>query len=276
MVSLIKEYSSQGDQPRADMLYANMLYMALIQVLGSLSPPNKRRKKTDDVAKELKTYISDYLYEFHTEILNHPKWSIYVFCLSKKKDDLRQWRAYGDNARGVALEFKPTKMNSPNDITIRNIYDVSVSYSEPKSKKQFLIKFLENTGYLYNKNYVEITEKGKNTSGFLKFFQKLTNILLVDLVSWKNPQYEDEKEWRLFFLDEQPTSDASPQPKPSFYVKGGLLCPYYDFALKEGAITGIKMGAQFQNNLIDDFKMLCAKHGMPNLEITPSKMHYRG
>jgi hypothetical protein len=264
MVPLIKEYSSKGN-----LRWTDMLYTALIQVLGSIAPS----KKTNDVAAALKPYISKYLHEFHTEVSNNSKWSIYVFCLSKKSDDLRQWLAYGDNTSGVALEFNPY-----HDITERpDIFRLPVSYAKHKCKENFLSNFLRDAGEIYINNFTKIIENKNN----IKFFTKLVNILLFDLVACKNPQYSDEEEWRLFFLHEQPApetaSDAFPQQQPSFYVKGGLLRPYHDFELKKDAITGITLGAHCQNDLnIDAFKMLCANHGMPNLKITPSEVQYRG
>jgi hypothetical protein len=272
MVELIKKDSSE---------WVFMLAITIIKIAISLTPINKKEQKKNFLIKKLNHYIATNPRELNEILSKDSDWSIYVFCLSEKKDYLLQWLAYGDNARGAALEFKKTKKNTPHEITeLDEIPGISLSYCTPKDKKKFLREFLKSAENLYKDKIA------KDKDLFTPYFTKLQEILLFDLVACKNPQYKDEEEWRLFFIDKKSTpetaSDAFPQQQPSFDVKNGFLRPYYDFKLKKGAITGIKLGAQCQNDLnIDAFRMLCdkhklcAKHEMPNF-ITKSKMHYRG
>lgn len=58
--------------------------------------------KSTKVSSEL---VEDIINEVYT-MVDFP----YIFCCSKKKDLLSQWRAYGDNGRGVAIGFNISKI----------------------------------------------------------------------------------------------------------------------------------------------------------------------
>lgn len=48
----------------------------------------------------------------------------FIFCCSEKKDDLNQWRLYGDNCMGVMLKFEIDKYSNP----FKNLLVSKISY----------------------------------------------------------------------------------------------------------------------------------------------------
>jgi hypothetical protein len=104
--------------------------------------------------------------------------------------------------------------------------------------------------------------------------------LIEGIAACKSSHYSDEKEWRLFFVRYFKDGYLNNEPAPSFYVKDGLLRPYYDILLQQNAITGIKLGPKCNYEMNSNaFKMLFASKGLNKngeISITPSEIEYRG
>jgi hypothetical protein len=223
MMRLIQGYSSLGEQTCAD-----ILGVVLLQLAVGFAPFSKRQEKAEDLRGKLAIYISETALNTLKPILNGDEWSLYVSCLSEKSDDLRQWLPYGDNAHGAALAFKPMTDNrhSLTKSPKNKIFIISVSYADDSRKAEYLSQFLKSALAIYKANAGGINQS--------EYISKLVQLLIGDLVACKSPHYSDEKEWRLFFM--QSTIDMLvDEPDPSFYVKGGLLRPYYDIELAKDA-----------------------------------------
>lgn len=265
MIDLIYEYSSRGEKPSADLLGVLLLKLAI-----GFAPSSKRQQKADDLKNKLCRYISSSaLNSTLPATLNGCEWSLHVSCLSEQKDDLRQWLPYGDNAQGIALEFKPIIDNYHFLTKDPRVFIIRVSYENNLTKTKYLSEFLKSALNLYKNNAERLLEN--------QWINKLIELLVGDLVACKSPHYSDEKEWRLFFMQSKSDKLLSDDPGPSFYVKGSLLRPYYDIELEEGAIIGIKLGAQCNNDLnLDALEMLCFNKASVGISITKSAIGYRG
>ena len=193
---------------------------------------------------------------------------LYVSCLSEKSDDLRQWIPYADNAQGVALELRPLKSDFSFPITdgTQMIAKDRALYNDSKWE-EFVYEFLKDALKLYKENEEQI-------SGNFETSKILVSLISV-IAACKSSHYSDEQEWRLFFV-----RSSHNKPAPSFYVKDGLLRPYYDIPLPPNIITGIKLGPKCNNELnSNSFKMLFASKGLNKngeISITKSEIEYRG
>jgi hypothetical protein len=125
---------------------------------------------------------------------------------------------------------------------------------------------------IYSANVERIFKHADNR---VQYCYKLFQLLVVGISACKSSHYSDEQEWRLFFV-----RYPNDEPAPSFYVKDGLLRPYYDILLQQNAITGIKLGPKCNYEMNSNaFKMLFASKGLNKngeISITPSEIEYRG
>lgn len=78
-----------------DILKSNKLRFSGV---AGLNDAKEMRSKSDVFGKKIKNPFSDY----RMKIINNR----YVFCMSKRGDDLNQWRLYGDDGKGICLGFK--------------------------------------------------------------------------------------------------------------------------------------------------------------------------
>jgi hypothetical protein len=101
IIPLIKEYASHKEQAYVTILYGLLLYLTI-----GFGLSNNGQQKAEDLKKQLKEYVNEETLDEISRILNGVEISLYVSCLSEKSDDLRQWLPYGDDAQGIAIEFR--------------------------------------------------------------------------------------------------------------------------------------------------------------------------
>lgn len=130
--------------------------------------------------------------------------SFFVFCCSKRQDDLNQWRLYGDDGKGVMLTFKIDSQNNNNDHTnISNIfYDINFFRVFKKKREEF------KKQYNFSFGLYEIDR--------WKYF-------------FKDSKFKDEEEVRIINLKyKQPNDDDFLKFKLNSYK---MIVPYQEFAL---------------------------------------------
>lgn len=265
IIKLIREYSKQEEKIQSDVLAE-----ILAQFIIGFSPPTKRKEQKERLVLKFGSCVSETIKLLLDKLLSVEEWSLYVACLSANNDDLRQWLPYADDARGVAIGFKPMSGNSHQitNHTQRNIWIVSVCYTADEKKKEYLEIFIRDALSVFSKT----TDRGE-------FLQKMKELLLVDLVACKNPHYKDEQEWRLFFVQSAINyQSVGNDDIPRFYIKNNVIKPYYDVPLKTGAIIDIKFGALCDEMLNKDAMMMLLQNNpaTSGTSISKSRIDYRG
>lgn len=114
----------------------------------------------------------------------------FALCMSKKVDDLNQWRVYGDNGKGVCIGFNEDKIvdyqDSHKGFMYKEMEYIDFSLITEKIAESILFK-IEDL-YLANKQ-----EELQNFSG------EITVDLEKFILSYKDKTYEDEAETRLVY-----------------------------------------------------------------------------
>lgn len=141
----------------------------------------------EKVANDL---ISEFGYEFIDSIdkiihISGTKCLVLASCFSLDGDVLSQWRAYSNDGNGYCIGFKAK------DLLNLNVKALKVEYNEEKQKKELtaVIKALYET----EQNLTEEERFGED------FFYACSNIAF-DLVAFKNPAFNEEKEVRIIHL----------------------------------------------------------------------------
>ena len=197
---------------------------------------------------------------------------VYICCFCQRDNLLSQWRGYGANGAGVSLQFDSagfaqwTGADCPYGLmrfwkvfykaeTQRRIVDAAIDYSWSSQLDSVLC--------------------AQRAADAIQFF----------IPTFKNPDFEEEAEWRLIF---------TPNPlcliKPCFRVRDTMLVPYYrlrDLAqsslaaphaappqLPIGHVTVGPGAAKVLN--VESVRMLLNGYGYTGIPIEASNTPFRG
>ena len=143
--------------------------------------------------------------------------SCWGFCLTGKKDNLGQWRGYGDDGEGVSIGFRRKKLENIMTIqssgVVRDIFlskpELVLAEVEYRKEEKILSEisqeakeFVKNHG-----NICQVTEKMLKDAGFpgIKISPNIAEKIVMEWIAMrKGPLYKmrafkEEKEWRIIF-----------------------------------------------------------------------------
>lgn len=117
----------------------------------------------------------------------------WVFCVSEKKDNLGQWRGYGDDGKGISIGFKRELFELAQKLaklskSEEEIYFQKISYTEKEIKHFFDVCA----------GLSEIKMEDSSDSVIDKLKEAIATSL-VYLPFFKNESFKEEKEWRLAY-----------------------------------------------------------------------------
>ena len=202
---------------------------------------------------------------------NHPP---FIFCLSKEKDQLSQWRAYSQDGHGVSIGFNTKFLSIENSIPSPNIYAYhtlgyyKVEYSKTVQQKT-IMDICESI-----KNDFD-TKKYDKISISLEFISNLVHLSIV----FKNPSFMEEREWRIIHtpLDKYEKPDLR-LSELKFRIKQKRITPYYN----------LNFGSNFNSQLISEIvlgpkcemtakeiKQFLRHNNLDKTKITTSKSSYK-
>lgn len=193
---------------------------------------------------------------------------MYVSCLSADDDKLSQWRGYADDGSGLAIGFNFHSLNTL--ITkCKELYLMKVLYPEDintvsQEIKDYSERVLDSIHRALANNKLETLLN--NEYGAIDIFHELSSrIFIRKSISFKNPAFKEENEWRIIFDGEFSKStdwDCWYDPKegrPKLYGEHAELFPnglqfraqknkivsYFDLSFKgfeESIIDSITIG----------------------------------
>lgn len=262
-------------------LFADLLGLLLFRICNSFTPKLSRRR-------------IDSLYSFLLQKLSSPaarmidtlrdeEWYAYIACFSEEPDNLRQWIPYAENGKGCSLSFVPM-VDKYHYITERSdIYLTKVCYANVELKTQYVLELINRSGrvfYSFVQQHYSSQELGEihkdpSRDPFLCYFTEMSKIIATDLIACKGEDYQDEKEWRLFFVTTMDQIKNQTLSIPGLYLKDGVLKPYYDIPILDSSIQGVKLGPLCSDLNANSFGILNHHREKP-LEISKSQIKYRG
>jgi hypothetical protein len=220
----------------------------------------------------------DFLEKIIGEIETYKNYDCYVTCLSKERDLLSQWRAYGDDGQGVAIAFDTNEL-----------LDKLYKYNE--GEFNLLNGFLEYNYYEVYKDLIDgINEILRNyISSSLSvneyfnridntnFFKEKTQRLFMRMQDLKDSSFFEEKEFRLFW---QQLKDNTIK-KVSTFERNKRIIPYIDlsFGNEKIPIKEIILGPALteKEDKIENIRdvLSCYGYDLTEITITESNLPYR-
>jgi len=217
------------------------------------------------------------IFEIALQVYEWNKRPPFVFCFSRKKDSLSQWRAYSDDGHGVAIGFSTKILNLSQDFPVRNVSaDRSISLNEVEYRFDNQKKIVTNICERFIELY-ENTEYSSNVGYFLG------TILVKYSLIFKNKSFAAESEWRIIHTPSTedysiPSDTEKILSKRSFVLKGNKIVSYYDYSLKDkfktDLIKEIVLGPKCEMTEIEIYDFLKANN-LKDTKISISKSTYR-
>jgi Protein of unknown function (DUF2971) len=199
-----------------------------------LNDPNeyaRPREIANNIGKEISFAARE---EAHSEL-------DYVFCFSEKKDDLNQFRSYGDDGKGYMISFDADKLISIlglSESKLEQIYYGEENY-EPHLRKILLeskAAFEQDKAESANSNIPFSPSPYLNAVGSQIYF-------------CKSNHYKEEAEVRLLIQGKDKFSTGALK----YRAKSSRIVPFIELKPKTGIlpITGVLIGPAHRNNEID-------------------------
>lgn len=223
----------------------------------------------------LKQVIEDVNYQDNSEksILNEIEKSCknnvdypYITSLSKNKDLLSQWRAYGDNGKGVAIGLDLSKIPHKdllgNGDPASNIIIDEVCY-KTKTIYSILKKMLETIPYLTDK-YIERKPIVEYICQFIKILSAFT----------KNSTFSEEKEYRICYFPcyryllknlYKENVEIEQHLDLKFRTKNSEIISYFEYNFSDDVVSEIVLGPTTRVNK-NQLTLFLSQY-LPNIKI---------
>lgn len=208
--------------------------------------------------------------------------NIYVSCFCQEDDVLSQWRAYGQKG-GYSLGFDTRRLSS--DLTAPVYYNrvrlAKVEYREGMQLQRIQSVLRQFFTAIAKADQVPLPV-GVNVKDLVHdLIFLLLELLLDEIVTFKHPAFEDEREWRLIarfdFRAEIKSTPPGEKTEPLFQLResGGYLLPYVDLKPTGAKIplTSINFGPsldfeRYQTPIVQ----LLAQREFPDVKVKGSRL----
>lgn len=198
--------------------------------------------------------------------------NIYATCFSTEGDLLSQWRAYAQDGHGVAIGFSGQLLKKVNEYKY-GIKFLPIIYDSAEQKKY---------GKVQARKMLDLLQEGDY------LFHALSEVFLndlVDLCCFKNPAFNEEKEWRLCIslspecrVNKKATFSPFTMSEIKLYSNKKKIITYIDLnfsQVKNEIIEEIILGPKCEISIKDMLQILSILgYDTQNIMIKKSKATY--
>ena len=199
------------------------------------------------------------------------KLEYFTTSFSTDSDNLTLWNNYakGKSYTGYNIGFDKKKLIT--EMTENNYLPIYGSVIYDKKKQ---IKIIHAIFKKWNMLF-ERASKSKKTNK-VKLFDimfELIDILSIVSIFFKNPQFKNEKEYRIVMVN----TFGSENSKPTGIVeKNGLFVPYLEYKFSKDSVKSINIGPTFEENIFyTSTNRMLMNFGYEDKEVFRSKIPLR-
>jgi hypothetical protein len=197
-----------------------------------------------------------------------------ISCYSLDADVLSQWRAYADNGRGFVIGFSPKLMQMPAK-KLRVLYDEESQIQELLGNLNHTLEYERSIGFKFDDQ-----------------FQTHWANVGLDLCSYKNPSFREEKEIRLVRLSaltpergiislgalDQDGKRLADPVDINFRIRDGLVVPFvaldYTNQGRNSPVREIILGPKNENEE-SNIELFLKTVGLKDVTIRRSQSSFR-
>lgn len=250
---------------KEEIAYSYKLIVTLIDEFDDLGLNPDLFEKIKNHFKNKYKYIVDGSSDFVDKL------EYFTTSFSTEGDNLTLWNNYakGKSYTGYNIGFDKKKLiNEMNQNGYLPIYG-SVIYDK---KKQ--IKIIHAIFKKWNMMFERALQAKKNnkTKLFDIMFQ-LVDILSIVSIFFKNPQFKNEREYRIVMVN----TFGSENSKPTGVIeKNGLFVPYLEYKFEKESVKSINIGPTFDENIFyTSTNRMLLNFGYHDIEVFRSKIPLR-
>ena len=171
-----------------------------------------------------------------------PSVAPYIFCMTANKDQLSQWRAYGDNGLGVSIGFKCSELLSCDALHVKA---VNVIYDDTE-KRQIVNTAIDKLATLL----LALQNEGKNINedSYIRAIARAYFFAAyIQSKRFKESSWSEEQEWRAVVMAKKGDMRVGAR------TRGGQIIPYLDCPLVcfqnllNEVVIGPKVGFELQS-----------------------------
>lgn len=206
---------------------------------------------------------------------------VFISCFSRARNDLGQWRAYGDNGRGFAIGFSPQMFGIVDDerlSPVEKTFVSSVTYETEHASNRHRGS-IDEVCKVYLKAAVENENLLNDPTIRKSFIWELTMSLVGGQLIWdsitaKHPAYSYEEEVRQVIFGAADSLAGEIKTR----VRGNEIVPYVATPWKvrqQGMIKEIIIGPAASPGAKEAVIAMLRYHGVGGVEVTQSEIPYR-
>ena len=250
---------------KEEIAYSYRLIVNLTDKFDDLSLNPDLFNKVKNHFKNKYKYIVDGSNDFANKL------EYFTTSFSTENDNLTLWNNYakGKNYTGYNVGFDKKKLiKEMTDNGYLPIYGC-VIYDK---KKQ--IKIIHAIFKKWNMMFERALKSKKNNK--VKLFDimfQLIDILSIVSIFFKNPQFENEHEYRIVMVNTFGTENSKPT---GIVEKNGLFVPYLEYSFDKDTVKSINIGPTFEENIFyTSTNRMLLNFDYHNIEVHRSKIPLR-
>jgi hypothetical protein len=199
------------------------------------------------------------------------KLEYFTTSFSTESDNLTLWNNYakGKSYTGYNIGFDKKKLIS--EMIENNYLPVygSVIYDKKKQEK-IIHAIFKKWNMLFER---ALKSKKSNQVKLFDIMFELIDILSIVSIFFKNPQFKNEKEYRIVMVN----TFGNKNSKPTGVVeKNGLFVPYMEYKFSKDSVKSINIGPTFEENIFyTSTNRMLLNFGYEDKEVYRSKIPLR-
>lgn len=199
------------------------------------------------------------------------KLEYFATSFSSESDNLTLWNNYakGKNYTGYNIGFNKKKLIK--EMTDKNYLPIygSVIYDR-KKQVQIIQSIFKKWNSLFEK---AIKSKKNNKVKLFDILFELIDVLNIVSIFFKNPQFKNEKEYRIVIVNAFGTTDSKPT---KVVEKNGLFVPYLEYHFDKSSVSSVNIGPTFDETIFyTSTNRMLLNFGYENIEVVRSKIPLR-
>lgn len=225
-----------------------------------------------DVFEKIKNhFINKYKHIIDGEIDSKIELEYFTTSFSSENDNLTLWNNYSKGKSYTGYNIGFNKENLIKDMIIKEFHPIygSVIYD---SKKQKVI--LTSIFKKWNTQFKKLSKTRKNYEVHLfDLIFELIDILSIVSLFFKNPQFNNEKEYRIVLVNGVDIKTAKPT---KIIEKNGLFIPYIEYNFSHNTVSNVNIGPTLDERIFyTSTNRMLMNYGYENIEVRKSKIPLR-
>lgn len=215
---------------------------------------------------------SSFIEEASQQLDSFSNTNICVTSFCEAGDLLSQWRSYGNNGSGIAIEFDAHALKNISNTGLMNMWKCIYSHNEQQEIIDGLIDILSRS---YDVVSAVRTKDWESTKKDLIGYFNTTFLRVAPVL--KNSHFSEEKEWRIItasrpYTDENWYSTLSNNKVSQYYQLNFDLIDNGKYEFINGVVVG---PTSEPKHVADSIRVLLSKNGYNYKHVKYSQIPYR-